>query len=125
MILSAEGSGSEIEAVVDCVVDDRSIGHRQRVLGSRAASEVNPSTEVIASLGSIFETDSSRVTHVAYARRSFPGIRFQNRNPASQSTVFRSARIPILPNKSPEPTATLVTPPADAGVAPAAAVAHL
>src|ERR1043165_7675556 len=109
MILGADSCGSEIDAGIGRVEDGRCIGHRRRVPGSRAASEVSPRSEAVAIQGSMVGHGLRRVAHVEFPRHSFPRIRFQSMNRGARSTVFRSIRIPSAPNKALEPTTMAVT----------------
>jgi hypothetical protein len=130
----------DIDAGMDCVVGERSIGHRSRVPGTRAVSEVNPRSEVLASQGSVCEAGSRGGASFPAQRPSFPNMRVESLSSRFRVTVHRSIWIPGAPNKTPEPTTTAVTPRATAPcsemkrrteirllarVVPAVVVAHL
>jgi hypothetical protein len=130
----------DIGAEIDRVVGERSIGHRSRVPDPRAASEVNPRSEVLASQGSVCEAGSRCGASFPAQRPSFPNMRVESLSARFRVTVHRSIRIPGAPNKTPEPTPTSVTPrattpssemkpPTEIGllarVVPAVVVAHL
>jgi hypothetical protein len=99
----------DIDAGMERVVGERSIGHRSRVPVSRAASEVNPRSEVGASQGSVFEAECRGGASFPAQSPSFPSMRVVRFSSQFRFSVIRSIWIPGAPNKTPEPTPGLVT----------------
>jgi hypothetical protein len=142
-ILKVRGTAcgvGDIDAGIDCVVGERGIGHRSRVPGTRATSEVNPRSEMFASQGSVCDAKSRGGASFEAQRPSFTNMRIVGSSSQIRFTEVRSIRIPGAPNKPPEPTTTSVTPRAlelfsemkpptetrlPARVVPAVVVAHL
>ena len=120
-----DGCGSGVESRVSRVEEVRGICHRERVLGTRATSEVSFRSRVTAGQGSVFDPSSCSVAWEDVPRQSFPDMRFLSFPRGLRFSALWSIRVAGAPNKSPVPTPLAVTPRAEPRVAPLQVVAHL